>query len=123
MAAAGLRFAATGNYLGSDARRSQVPTYRDGTRNTVYLAPCTVNPTPSAVRRTPRAAYRVPHATYQYARPYCRAVMCYSELICTTEALFKIFLNQINILSKIDHRDFGNVPLLVNFAKWNNDEE
>jgi hypothetical protein len=55
--------------------------------------------------------------------PYHRAVMCNSLAFCTINACFKDNSTLMTIPARNkDNPDFENVPLLVNFAKWNNKE-
>jgi len=53
---------------------------------------------------------------------YRRAVMCNSQAICTIDSSLEDFFAPVIISAKNDNPDFENVPLLVNFAKWNNNE-
>ena len=53
---------------------------------------------------------------------YRRAVMCNSQVLRTIDSSSKNISTQMTISVKNDTSDFENVPLLVNFAKWNNNE-
>lgn len=48
--------------------------------------------------------------------------MCNSQAICTIDTYLSDFSTP-KIVSEKSKSDFGNVPLLVNFAKWNNNEK
>jgi len=51
------------------------------------------------------------------------SVMCNSLAFCTIDTYFKDNSTLMTIPARNkDNPDFGNVPLLVNFAKWNNNE-
>jgi hypothetical protein len=53
---------------------------------------------------------------------YCRAVMCYSKPRYPKESLLIDFSALLKMLTKKITLIIANVPLLVNFAKWNNKE-